>query len=141
MNPKTTDLSTKRTWIICAATGVGLALVLLGMWIGQGASAPVNEIERFLHPPDRWLVAEYGFHGDKREAASLSRINTAERAAAMLRLLDQMIASTDEAAIPEDLEAALEQIRRVAPQLAALKGFQRLENLAQRNLISGSKSR
>jgi hypothetical protein len=80
-------------------------------------------------PPERWSVSDYGFYGDDEGGPNLSRINTPERAKAMLRLLDRMIGTAKDAVVPEDLGSALEQIRNVAPQLAELHSFRRLEAL------------
>ena len=118
-----------------------VALAVLGAWIAAGAPSPVDEIERLLAPPERWSVSDYGFYGDNEAGANLSRINTPERAEAMLRLLDRRIGTTENAVVPEDLGSALEQIRNVAPKLAELQSFRRLEVLSRRMATGRSKSR
>jgi hypothetical protein len=118
-----------------------IVLAVLGAWIAAGAPSPIDEIERFLDPPERWSVSDYGFYGDDEGGANLSRINTPERAEAMLRLLDRKIGTAENAIVPDDLGSALEQIRSVAPQLAELHSFRRLEALSRRMATGGSKSR
>jgi hypothetical protein len=123
------------------AIGAGIvALAVLGAWIAAGAPSPVDEIERLLTPPEHWSVSDYRFYGDNEGGANLSRINTPERADAMLRLLDRIIGTTHDAVVPEDLQSALEQIRDVAPHLAERRSFRRLEAQARRMATGGSKS-
>lgn len=118
-----------------------VALAALSAWIAAGTPNVIDEIERFLDPPERWLVSDYGFYGDDEGGPNLPRINTPERAEAMLRLLDRIIGTAEDAVVPDDLGSALEQIRNVAPQLAQLHSFRRLDALARRKAIPGSKSR
>jgi hypothetical protein len=133
-------VSSKSARLFAIASGI-VALAVLGAWIAAGAPSPVDEIERLLTPPERWSVSDYGFYGDDQGAPSLSRIDSPKRAEAMLRLLDRMIGTAEGAVVPGDLGSALEQIRNVAPQLAELHSFRRLEALARRAAIGGSASR
>lgn len=133
-------MSSKSIRLFAIVSGI-VALAVLSAWIAAGAPNLVDEIERFLDPPELWSVSDYGFYGDDEGGPNLSRINTPERAEALLRLLDRIIGTANDAAVPEDLGSALEQIRNVAPQLAQLQSFRRLDALARRTATAASKSR
>jgi hypothetical protein len=132
-------VSSKSIRLFAIVSGI-VALAVLGVWIAAGAPSPIVELERFFWPPERWSVSDYGFYGDDEAGPGLSRINTPERAEAMLRLLDRTIGTAQDTVLPEDLADALEQIRNVAPQLAQRESFRRLEVLARRAATGGPKS-
>ena len=62
----------------------------------------------------------------------LRQIDDAEKAAALLRLLDRTIGTAEWAVIPYDLDTALAQIEKVAPALAQDPKFRRLATEARR---------
>ena len=94
---------------------------------GEFAKA-VKAIERFLVPFECWSIGEYGLYGDDE----LSMIDNEAKAEALLRLLDRTIGTAENAVIPYDLGDALEQIRKVAPNLARNPEYRRLETAARR---------
>lgn len=92
----------------------------------------VHAIERFLVPFDCWSMLEYDLYGDEGDQSKLSRIDNPEKAGALLRLLDRTIGYGETAVIPYDLAEAVEQIRKVAPDLANSRSFLRLSTASRR---------
>lgn len=92
----------------------------------------VGIIERFLVPFDCWSMLDFGLYGDDGEQAKLSIIDNVEKAAAFLHLLDLTIGTAEGAVVPSDLADALDQIRKVAPNLAANRVCRRLATAARR---------
>jgi hypothetical protein len=115
-----------------ATPGVSRALADLPATAGEAFAEAVNAIERFLVPFECWSMLEYGFYGEEDGRPKLSNIGSHEKAAAFLRLLDLTIGTAEGAVIPYDLADALDQIRRVAPNLAESQGFRRLATSARR---------
>jgi hypothetical protein len=115
-----------------SSSGVSKALADLPA-TSRGAFVPaVDAIQRFLVPFDTWSLHNYGLFGDDDGQPRLSNINDAEKAAALLRLLDSTIGTGESAIIPYDLDAALAQIEQVAPGLADGPTFRRLATAARR---------
>ena len=107
---------------------------------GEFAEA-VNAIERFLVPFDCWGMIDYGLYGDDAieilkkfdgEKPKLAMIDDEAKAEALLRLLDRTIGTAENAVIPDDLGDALEQVRKVARNLARTPRYRRLETAARR---------
>lgn len=98
---------------------------------GEFAEA-VNTIERFLVPFDCWSMDEYGLYGDDDGTPKLSVIDDEAKAEALLRLLGRTIGEAENATIPYDLGDALEQVRKVAPNLVRTPKYRRLETAARR---------
>ena len=98
---------------------------------GEFAEA-VNTIERFLVPFDCWSMDEYGLYGDDDGTPKLSMIDDEAKAEALLRLLDRTIGTAENAVIPYGLGDALEQVRKVAPNLVRTPKYRRLETAARR---------
>ena len=98
---------------------------------GKFAEA-VNTIERFLVPFDCWSMLEYGLYGDDDGTPKLSMIDDKTKAEALLRLLGRTIRTAENAVIPYDLGDALEQVRKVSPNLARTPEYRRLETAARR---------
>lgn len=112
--------------------GVSRAFADLPAASGEMFAAAVDAIERFLVPFDCWSTMEYGLYGDDEvQNPRLATVNTAEKAAAFLRLLDRTIGTTEGAVIPTDLSSALQQIRVVSPQLADTPTYRRLATAAR----------
>jgi hypothetical protein len=115
-----------------STSGVSKALADLPA-TSRGAFVPaVDAIQRFLVPFDTWSLHDYGLFGDDDGQPRLSNIDDAEKAAALLRLLDSTIGTGESAIIPYDLDAALAQIEQVAPALADGPTFRRLATAARR---------
>ena len=77
-------------------------------------------------------MSEYGLYGEEDGEPKLSIIDTHEKAAAFLRLLDLTIGTAEGSVIPHDLADALDQIRKIAPKLAEKQMFRRLATAARR---------
>ncbi len=94
----------------------------------------VDTIERFLMPFDCWTISGYGLYGGDEDDGKprLSMIDDEAKAEALLRLLDRTVGTADNAVIPYDLGDALEQVRKVAPDLARDQRYRRLATAARR---------
>ena len=93
----------------------------------------VDAIERFLMPFDCWSMLNYGLYsGDSGRTPKLSMIDDEAKAEALLRLLDRTIGTEENAVIPHNLGDALEQVRKVAPNLVRTPKYRRLETAARR---------
>lgn len=77
-------------------------------------------------------MLNYGLYGEEDDKPKLSTIDNPEKAAAFLRLLDLTIGSAEGSVIPHDLADALDQVRRVAPNLEENQVFRRLATAARR---------
>jgi hypothetical protein len=114
-----------------ATPGVSRALADLPA-TAQGAFAEaVEAIERFLVPFECWSMSNYGLYGEEDGEPRLSSIDNPVKAAALLRLLDLTIGTAEGSGRPYDLADALEQVRRVAPDLAKNRIFRRLATVAR----------
>ena len=98
---------------------------------GEFAKA-VKAIERFLEPFECWSMRNYGLYGDGDGTPKLSMIDDEAKAEALLRLLDRTIGTAENAVIPRGLGDALEQVRKVAPNLVRTPKYRRLETAARR---------
>jgi hypothetical protein len=92
----------------------------------------VGAVERFLVPFDAWSLMEYGLHGTEDDEPRLTFIDSADKAAAFLTLLNSTVGGTDRAVVPTDLARALDRIQAVAPSLAESPAFKRLAMLSRR---------
>ena len=101
-----------------ATPGVSQALATLPATTQAAFAEAVNTIERFLVPFECWSMLDYGLYGEEDGNPKLSSIDNHVKAAAFLRLLDLTIGTAEGSVIPYDLADALDQIRRVAPNLA-----------------------
>lgn len=115
-----------------ATPGVSRAFADLPSTCRGSFAEAVDAVERFLVPFDCWSMLDFGLYGEANEEPRLSRINTAAKAEAFLRLLDLTIGSAQGAVVPSDLGTALAQIERVAPRIAEAQQFRRLAALARR---------
>jgi hypothetical protein len=114
-----------------ATPGVSQAIADLPA-TAQGAFAEaVDAIERFLVPFDCWSMLDYGLSGKEDDRPNLSTIDNHEKAAAFLRLLDLTIRTSEGSVIPYDLADALDQIRKIAPNIAENQAFRRLATAAR----------
>jgi hypothetical protein len=77
-------------------------------------------------------MLDYGLYGDDDGAPKLSNTDNAEKASALLRLLDLTIGTAPSAVVPLDLGTALAQVEKVAPGLVADQIFRRLATAARR---------
>ena len=99
---------------------------------GEFAKA-VKAIERFLVPFECWSILDYDLYsGDSDRMPKLAMIDDQVKAEALLHLLDRTIGKAENAVIPHDLGDALEQVRKVAPNLARTPKYRRLETAARR---------
>jgi hypothetical protein len=112
--------------------GVSQALADLPTTAGEAFSEAVDAIERFLVPFECWSMHYFGLYGELDGKPNLSIIDNYEKAAALLRLLDLTIGTTDGSVIPHDLAEALDQIRKAAPNLVEAQVFRRLATAARR---------
>jgi hypothetical protein len=93
--------------------GVARAFVGLPYACRERFADAVRMVERFLVPFDAWSLMEYGLHGTKDDEPRLAFIDNAEKAAALLTLLDLTVGSTERAVVPTDLAMGLARIGRV----------------------------
>jgi len=115
-----------------ATRGVSAAFADLPVAAGEAFADAVDSVERFMVPFDCWSMSEYGFWGHSDEVPRLARINTAAKAAALLRLLDTTIGTSEGSVVPMDLAEGLDQIRATAPTLVQSPAFRRLATFARR---------
>jgi hypothetical protein len=115
-----------------ATAGVSRAFADLPAASRGAFTDAVEAINRFLVPFDCWSMLEYGLYGEEDGRSKLSDIDTEEKAAALLQLLDRTIGESDGAVAPYDLATALDQIQKVAPPLVSAPAFRRLAALARR---------
>jgi hypothetical protein len=114
------------------APGISRAFAHLPAVTGEGFAAAVAAVDRFLVPFECWSLVEYGLYGDEDGKAKLSRIDTPEKATALLQLLDRTIGTTEGSVVPHDLSDALQQIRQVSPRVEDDTVFNRLATAARR---------
>jgi len=115
-----------------ATPGVSRALADLPATAREAFAEAVGIIERFLVPFECWAMLDYGLYGKEDGNPKLSSIDNPEKAAAFLRLLDLTIGADEGSVIPYGLAEALDQIRRVSPNLAENQVFRRLATAARR---------
>jgi hypothetical protein len=115
-----------------ATPGVSRAFADLPAACRDSFAEAVDAVERFLVPFDCWSLSDFGLRGQTNHEPKLSRINTAEKAAALLRLLDASIATIENAVVPSDLGDALAQIGVMAPRMIDSQAYRRLAALARR---------
>lgn len=92
----------------------------------------VAVIERFLVPFECWAMSWYGFYKSANHEQELSMIDNKEKAKALLTLLNLTIGTNEGAVIPHDLSIALDQIQKIAPDIAKKPEFRRLETSARK---------
>jgi hypothetical protein len=112
--------------------GVSRALSELPAIAREAFAEAVEVVDRFLVPFDCWSMLEYGLYGEEDGEPKLANIDTEEKAKAFLRMLDHTIGTAEGAVIPIDLSDALDQIHKIAPNLADLPSFRRLATAARR---------
>jgi hypothetical protein len=115
-----------------ATPGVSKALADLPAAAGEAFAEALDTIERFLVPFECWSLLDYGLYGEENGRPKLSTIDSDEKAAALLQLLDLTIGTAEGSVIPDDLADALDRLRQVAPDLAASPRFRRLATAARR---------
>jgi hypothetical protein len=115
-----------------ATPGVSRALANLPATAREAFAEAVNTIERFLVPFECWSMLDYGLFGEDDGNPKLSIIDNPEKGAAFLKLLDLTIGTDQGSVIPYELADALDQVRRVAPNLAESRAFRRLATAARR---------
>ena len=115
-----------------ATPGISQALADLPATAQEAFAEAVDVIERFLVPFACWSMIDYGLYGEENGKPKLSIIDNHVKAAAFLRLLDLTIGTAEGSVIPHDLADALDQVRRVAPNLAENQIFRRLATAARR---------
>jgi hypothetical protein len=112
--------------------GVSRALADLPITTREAFAEAVDTIERFLVPFECWSMIEYGLYGEEDGEPKLSSIDNPTKADAFLRLLDLTIGTAEGSVIPYDLPDALDQVRRIAPNLSENQVFRRLATAARR---------
>jgi hypothetical protein len=95
-------------------------------------SDAVNAIDRFLVPFDCWSMLDYGLYGDEDGESKLSGIDSEDKVAALLQLLDHTVGTSEAAVVPYDLSSALDQIQNISPRLVDSPVFRRLAAAARR---------
>ena len=120
-----------------ATRDVSRHLACLPAVCGDSFASSVDAIERFLRPFDCRSMLAYGYcESDMSATLKMPRltdvVDDIPKASSLLRLLDLTIGHTREAAVPEDLDIALDRIRSVAPELTSVSAFRRLAAAARR---------
>jgi len=114
-----------------ATPGVAKALADLPITCGEAFVDAVNAISHFLVPFESWSMHDYGITC-RGEGSNVGLINSPEKAAALLRLLDRTVGGADGTPVPYDLGEALEQVRNISTPLMELPGYRRLATLTRR---------
>lgn len=116
--------------------GVSEAFAGIPALSGSAFSDAVVAIEHYLIPFDCWSLYDFGMHSkseDKSFGENLSVIiDTEEAAKALLTLLDKSVGQSDEAIVPHDLSAALEQVKKISKESAKSPIFRRLSTQARK---------
>lgn len=116
-----------------ATPGVARAFADLPAVCREAFVEAVEATERFLVPFECWSILDYGFFGEEDNGKpKISQIDDPRKAAALLLLLDKTIGRTEGAVVPLDLGSALDQVRKVAPDLVEAPRYRRLANLMRR---------
>ena len=120
-----------------ATAGVSHQLSCLPAVSGEAFAEAVDVVERFLIPFECRSMLSYGFYeGDMSEQLGMPQlseaIDDAQKARALLRLIDLTVGDTQNAAIPDDLSVALDRIKSEAPTLGSDLAFRRLAAAARR---------
>jgi hypothetical protein len=115
-----------------ATPGVSGALADLPATAEGAFAEGVDAIERFLVPFECWTMLDYGLYGEEDAKPKLSNIDSQEKAAAFLRLLDLTVGTAEGSVVPRDLADALNQIREISPKLTETHEFRRLAAAARR---------
>ena len=96
--------------------------------------AAVGAVERFLAPVTASSLIDCGLYGEENGTPLLATIiDTAEKAGALLHLLDLTIGHGGDARTPYGIGDLLSRIRKKAPELVERPEFTRLTMLAQRS--------
>jgi len=115
-----------------ATPGVSRALADLPSATRGSFAGAVESIARFMVPFECWSMIDFGLYGEEGGMPKLSMINSPDKAAALLRLLDLAVGTVEGSVIPSDLAEALEQVRKIAPALENDRVFRRLSTAARR---------
>ena len=118
-----------------ATPSVSRALSDLPAASGEAFAEAFDVIERFLVPFECWSMIDYGLYGKgdgDHPEEKLAIIDDEPKAAALLKLLDRTVGTSEGAVIPYDLTDALDRIRSVAPGLAETAIYRRLATAARR---------
>ena len=114
-----------------ATPGTSRALANLPATARESFTDAVDAIDRFLMPFECWALHDYGIYNGGERTFKLSNIDNPGKAMAFLRLLDLTIGTSAESVIPRGLADALEQIRKIAPNLEENQAFRRLATAAR----------
>jgi hypothetical protein len=77
-------------------------------------------------------MLDYGLYGDEDGESKLTGIDSEDKVAALLQLLDHTVGTSEAAVVPYDLSSALDQIQRISPRLVDSPVFRRLAAAARR---------
>lgn len=114
-----------------ATPGVAKALADLPITCGDEFVAAVNAINHFLVPFDSWSMHDYGII-TRGDGNNLGLIDSADKAGALLLLLDHTVGGADGTPVPYELGEALAQIQQTSIGLTELPSFRRLATLSRR---------
>lgn len=114
-----------------ATPGVAKALADLPITCGDAFVEAIAVINHFLVPFESWSMHDYGII-TRGDGENLGLIDSQEKAAALLHMLDLTIGGADGTPVPYDLGQALEHIRHISIALTELPSFRRLATLTRR---------
>lgn len=112
--------------------GSSAAFARLPAFVGDAFAEAVEAVERFLVPFNCWSMHDYGFYERGEVTLDFPFGKSRKDAAALIRLLDATIASTEGALIPMDLVQALDHVQAASPEISTTPAFRRLATLARR---------
>lgn len=114
-----------------SSPGVSKGFSALPAECGSKFSEAAETVLRFLVPFDSWSLHDYGLGwGDRKDIQSV--VDTPEKGASLLRLLDATVSGADGIPVPRELDQALEAIVRMDSRASRGSSYRRLAALTRR---------
>lgn len=114
------------------AASVSEELVQFAAAAGPRYAEAVKLVLPYLTPFDCWSLLDFRVYDPDDLDKRIKLIDSRDKAAAFLDVLDKSVGDEDRAVIPHDLEDAMKHIARLAPHLERDMRFQRLQTLVRR---------
>ncbi|WP_199099884.1 hypothetical protein [Dyella sp. ASV21] len=113
-------------------SGVAAGFATLPATSTEAFVEAVHSVRPFIVPFECWSLHDFGFGRTDDSSAALALIDSRDKAAALLLLLDDSIGNQDGSVVPFDLSFGLDRIVHVDPSLGSSPAFRRLSTLARR---------